>query len=168
MLKKSMGQALVLYVYNLPSDSVRPVVVFPHASWEGASNRSGAHYQLLGCGIVMDAERRLPLAHCTTNGIISGTHFLLAVLGLYTGLYRVANLPILATVAPACANRSDATTSDTSPPGWCLRSDCSRASTSGLCMHAHTSCTAILVTGYWVVTFGQPFSHSRIKCTSEN
>jgi hypothetical protein len=71
-LKKSMGQVLVMYVYNIPTDTVRPVAVVPHASWDGASNRNGPHYQLLGCGIVMEADTQLPATSRSTTGVLAG------------------------------------------------------------------------------------------------
>ncbi len=74
-LKKSLGQSIVLYVYNEPSDTVRPMVIIPHTSWPGAiTKKDGAHWQLIGCGVVMDNKlHALPDAKRTTPGSLTGT-----------------------------------------------------------------------------------------------
>ncbi len=69
LLKRYIAQTVVLYVYNVTSDCVRPVAVIPHASWPGGiTKKDGAYWQLLGCGVGNGPRNALPESCRSTKG----------------------------------------------------------------------------------------------------
>ena len=73
LLKRYIAQTVVLYVYNVSTDSVRPVAVIPHASWPGGiTKKEGAYWQLLGCGVAAGPRHGLPDSCRATKGRCAG------------------------------------------------------------------------------------------------